>query len=93
MENKTNYSSKIRDTKPKTAEPETKTEEKPKFKAYDAVITNCANLNFRKEAKADAEVIEVIPAGTKITVIGEKDGWVKYEFNGKKGFSMKQFIK
>lgn len=62
----------------------------------DGVVIDCENLNIRKEGKADAAILTVVPVGTEV-VIDVKDNTADF-YNvilkdGTEGFAMKKYIK
>lgn len=62
----------------------------------DGVVAECENLNIRKEGKADAAILTVVPVGTEV-VIDMKDNTADF-YNiilkdGTEGFAMKKYIK
>ena len=62
----------------------------------DGVVVECENLNIRKEGKADAAVLIVVPVGTEVA-IDMKDNTADF-YNvilkdGTEGFAMKKYIK
>ncbi len=59
------------------------------------VITNCLNLNVRKEPKADADVLTIIPALSKVQVDtgASTDEFYKvWTETGIEGFCMKKYV-
>ena len=88
---------------------EVKKEEEPKVKKEeedakgvveddikDGVVVECENLNIRKEGKADADILKVVPVGTEVA-IDMKDNTADF-YNvilkdGTEGFAMKKYIK
>ena len=62
----------------------------------DGVVVECENLNIRKEGKADAYILKVVPVGTEVA-IDMKDNTADF-YNvilkdGTEGFAMKKYIK
>ena len=62
----------------------------------DGIVIDCTNLNIRKEGKATADVIIVIPVGTEV-IIDMKDNTDEF-YNvilkdGTEGFAMKKYVK
>lgn len=62
----------------------------------DGVVVECENLNIRKEGKADAAILIVVPVGTEV-VVDMKDNTADF-YNvilkdGTEGFAMKKYIK
>ena len=57
--------------------------------------TTTDNVRFRSSpAVNDNNVISTIPKGTKVNVTGdEKNGWIPVEYNNKKGWVMKEYLK
>ena len=49
--------------------------------------TTDSDVNLRSAPTTDAEVVTVIPKGTKVTIIEKtNDKWYRVEYNGKKGY-------
>lgn len=71
---------------PKVSEPTSATAE----------VAGCVKLNIRSHPDAKAEIIEVIPAGTKVVVNLTAKYDKYYEIlasSGKKGYGMKDYLK
>jgi uncharacterized protein YgiM (DUF1202 family) len=72
------------------------TEKKPVEKTEEVVaptvvyVNSEGGLNLRETASTDAAVLELIPDKTKLTVIEEKDGWIKVTYLEKTGWSSKE---
>ena len=68
---------------------------KTEVKTAEGIIANCSKVNIRKEPVKGDNVISVLEAGAKVTIIVE-DGnpdWYKVVIKGKKtGYCMKKFI-
>lgn len=63
--------------------------------AVFGVITDCLNLNVRKEPKADADVLAIIPAFSKVQVDTEISTDEFYKVcteTGIEGFCMKKYV-
>ncbi len=59
------------------------------------VVVNCAKLNVRAEASADADIICVLPVNTEITVNADKSNneWVNVcTATGVEGYCMKKYV-
>ena len=56
------------------------------------VTTQSSNLNMRAEPSSTAEVIDRIPKGTKIAVLGEDNGWYLISYNGRQGYVFSDFV-
>lgn len=75
--------------------PEETVEEVDAIKIVKGVVSNCTQLNVRKEPKKGAEVLVVIDAKSKVDVEPDSsvDGWYKISTkNGIEGYCMKEFI-
>ena len=53
---------------------------------------NTTTLKVRADAKADAEVIGMVPEGEELTVSDEKDGWVKVNIEEGDGWVSKDYV-
>ncbi len=67
----------------------TTTATKPEKSVY---VNADGGLKMRKDASANSAVLAVIPNGTKLTVLDERDGWYKVEYNGQTGWVSKDFV-
>lgn len=61
-------------------------------KAATATIT-ADNLNFRKEASTDSDVIIKLNTGDKVEVLGEEEEWYQIKYNDDTGYIKKEFAK
>ncbi|MEK7447349.1 MAG: SH3 domain-containing protein [Patescibacteria group bacterium] len=79
--------------KPKEEPAPAKTEEPQKEETKKEVyVTADGGLNMRENPDKNAKVLILIPNGTKLTVLEEKDGWYKVEYNGQTGWVSKDFV-
>jgi len=77
----------------KEVKEETTTTTKPKVKESKVVYVTADNgLNMRENPDAKSKSLAIIPNGTKLTVLEEKDGWYKVEYNGQTGWVSKDFV-
>ncbi len=68
------------------------TEEPKKEEAKKEVyVTAEGGLNMRKEPSASSEVLAVIPDGTKLVILDEKDDWYKVEYDDQTGWISKKY--
>lgn len=51
-----------------------------------------ANVNLRASKSFDSEVIEVIPAGTKISILDASEDWYEVNYNNKTGYVYNKYI-
>ena len=49
-------------------------------------------INFRAEPNTDSEILTVLVTGTKLTLLGEENGWVQAEYNGQKGYVSSDYV-
>ncbi len=56
------------------------------------VTTQSSNLNMRSDASAASAIIDKIPNGTRITVLGEDNGWYLISYNGRQGYVSAGFV-
>lgn len=59
---------------------------------FEAVVSNCSNLNMRYKPSMNSKVINILSAGTKVNVISVEDGWAKYKVGDVVGYSMKKYL-
>lgn len=69
-----------------TEEEVTKEEEKSVF------VNSSVGINLRKEPSITAEILAIIPNGTKLTILDENAGWYKVEYQNKEGWVSKEFV-
>lgn len=50
------------------------------------------SLNVRSDASTDAEVLGQVPEGEKLTVVEEKDGWVKVSIEEGEGWVSSEYV-
>lgn len=62
----------------------TETEQNTEDVVYYAVPTT--ELRLREEPSTDSDVLAGIPAGTKVTLIEELNGWYKVSYDGMEGY-------
>lgn len=56
------------------------------------VTTAGSRLNMRDKPSFDGAIIDKIPNGTVLTVVGENGAWYSVQYNGKDGYAYKQYI-
>ena len=44
------------------------------------------------EPNTDSEILTVLVTGTKLTLLGEENGWVQAEYNGQKGYVSSDYV-
>ena len=54
--------------------------------------TSTDGVNFRAEPNTDSEILTVLVTGTKLTLLGEENGWVQAEYNGQKGYVSSDYV-
>lgn len=58
-----------------------------KYTEASGKVTTGVETNFRTQPSSDSTVIEVIPAGTVLELLGQTDtGWLKISYNGNVGY-------
>lgn len=61
---------------------------------YPAVCMTTANLNVRTTGSTYGEIIETLPLGTKVAVVGVTyDGWAVIDHNGRKAYCSAQYLR
>ena len=72
------------------------TGEKPKEedKLIDVIIKskNGGAINLRSGASTSKSLVDRIPSGSKVKMIGGKEGWCQIEWNRKKGWVASEFV-
>ena len=54
-------------------------------------ITNHA-VNFRENASKKSDIINTLPKGTEVSVLGTEKNWVKVGYNGQTGYIYKTHL-
>ncbi len=62
-----------------------------KPKTYVIITSN--TLNIRETASSSGKIIGILKKGDKVEVIGEANGWLKINYNGKAYYIAKQYTK
>ncbi len=57
-----------------------------------SIWTSTDGVNFRAEPNTDSEILTAFAIGTKLTFLGEENGWVQAEYNGQKGYISSDYI-
>lgn len=57
------------------------------------VIVTASTLSVRDQASANGKIIGKLNSGTKVEVLGEINGWIKINYNGKTGYILKLYTK
>lgn len=66
--------------------------EQPLDEDGQSVWTSTDGVNFRAEPNTDSEILTVLVTGTKLTLLGEENGWVQAEYNGQKDMSVQTML-
>ena len=66
--------------------------EQPLDEDGQSVWTSTDGVNFRAEPNTDSEILTVLVTGTKLTLLGEENGWVQAEYNGQKGYVSSDYV-
>ena len=84
----------VENVKEKVEEPLVKEEPKNVDKKFPkGVVTNCLQLNVRREPSMKAEVLTIISALDEVRINSEQDDWYEVVLNnGTRGFCKKAFI-
>lgn len=78
----------VEDVKEKVEEPKNVDKKFPK-----GVVTNCLQLNVRREPSMKAEILTIISALDEVRINSEQDDWYEVVLNnGTRGFCKKAFI-
>lgn len=66
---------------------------KPVFQSYTGIVTPTNGLNVRAGASVEYKKLGALKYKAKITILEEKDGWGRIDFNGKAGWVALQYVK
>lgn len=58
----------------------------------EVFVWTSTGVNMRAEPNTDSSVLTVLDAGTKLTLLGEEEGWVKVSYNGQEGYVSADYI-
>lgn len=61
--------------------------------SYPFTTTTTVKVNMRRSASSSAALVDRIPQGDSITVIGAKGNYYKVQYDGKTGYVMKEYVK
>ena len=51
-----------------------------------------SGVNLRKGPGKEYDVIDTMPKGAAVEVIGSENGWIKVKYNGKEGFTGSSYL-
>ena len=87
------------DSADKPAANETKAPEKEPEKEADTSSTSIkavgivdGDVNLRKKAGTDSEVLEMLSDGTAVSILSKQDGWYKVSYGGKTGYMSADYL-
>lgn len=87
------------DSADKPAANETKVPEKEPEKETDTSSTSIkavgivdGDVNLRKKASTDSEVLEMLSDGTAVSILSKQDGWYKVSYDGKTGYMSADYL-
>ena len=69
-----------------------KEQEEVEAKIRYATVKGVYFLRLRKDPNMDADVLVLIPLGTRVPVLEEKTEWIKTEYDFHKGWCKKEFL-
>jgi cell wall-associated NlpC family hydrolase len=55
-------------------------------------VSNCYYLNLRSNAGIDNQVLKELKKGETVTILEEKNGWLKVSYKGEEGWVSKKYI-
>ena len=59
---------------------------------YPFTSVATVKVNMRRSASSTAALVDRIPQGASVTVVGSKGNYYKVQYNGQSGYVMKEFI-
>lgn len=90
------------DTKKTATEPvktEESAKEEKKEEAKPASSTSIlavgivnGDVNLRKEANTQSDILTTLTSGTAVSIISDENGWFKVSYDGKQGFMSSEFV-
>lgn len=66
---------------------------KPVFQSYTGIVTPTNGLNVRAGASVEHKKLGALKHKAKITILEEKDGWGRIDYNSKAGWVALQYVK
>lgn len=84
-------------TEPVKAEEPPKEEKKEEAKPASSTsilavgIVN-GDVNLRKEANTQSDILTTLSSGTAVSVLADENGWFKVSYDGKQGFMSSEFV-
>lgn len=79
----------IKTEEPKVEEP--KTDDTAVLSDKSVYVNATDGLRLRKEPNPNAEILDTMPFGTKLTPLETSGDWIKVEYNGKTGWCMSTY--
>lgn len=70
-----------------------KEETAEKGHGYPVIVVNANLVNFRKAPSKEAEIIDIVRKGMRLTAFEQVSNWTKVRFDGHDGYIMSEFLK
>jgi len=76
---------------PTTTEP-TEGDEEPMAEFATVIADSGSTVNMRTKAKSTAALVERVPLGARVEILGTCGSWTKVKFGSRSGYMMSQFL-
>ena len=76
---------------PTLAEP-TEEDEEPMAEFATVIADSGSTVNMRSKAKSTAALVERVPLGARVEILGTCGSWTKVKFGSRSGYMMSQFL-
>ena len=82
------------DTEEKKPEEEKKEAEEQKSSSTSVIAVGIVDddVNLRKKANTQSDILTTLSSGTTVSILGEKDGWYQVNYNGQKGYMSADYV-
>ena len=80
------------DSLPPTSDEPTEGDEEPMAEFATVIADSGSTVNMRTKAKSTAALVERVPIGARVEVLGTCGFWTKVKFGSRAGYMMSQFL-
>ena len=80
------------DSLPPTPDEPTEGDEEPMAEFATVIADSGSTVNMRTKAKSTAALVERVPIGARVEILGTCGSWTKVKFGSRTGYMMSQFL-
>ena len=80
------------DSLPPTPDEPTEGDEEPMAEFATVIADSGSTVNMRTKAKSTAALVERVPLGARVEILGTCGSWTKVKFGSRTGYMMSQFL-